>query len=510
MHSQPATAPGAEADRETAAAAAARATKLDHSLAGSLAWSAAGNWSSQLFSWASFLIVARLLSPADFGIVSMAVILFVYLRYLGEFGIVQTVVTLRDLTDHQIAQLNTIAVSLGVVCFGLSWVLAYPMAVFFKTPGVVPVVVVTCLALVILGVRAVPEALLNKDLRFRWLSLVEAGCRLLAAAATLALALLGFAYWALVLGNLLYVLVRSALVLKARPHRFAMPRLGSMRKELLFGWHTLVATFAYGSYEKLDNVTAGRILGQAALGLYGMAWNLANIPSDRVTSLVTGVVPSYFASVQKDPAALRRYLRGLTEALALATFPATIGFALVARDLVPLALGRKWLGMVPALEVLCVYVSFRSIAPLLDRVLTAVGNARFVMWINLWALGILPCAFYLGSHWGITGIAFGWLVGYPLVLLPLYRKVSRTIGMRFAEYFRALRPALDATLVMTLSVAGLKWMLPPSRPMLLRLVLEIAVGATAYIATLLLLHRDRARAFLSMAKSLRGGHTAQE
>lgn len=503
LDSQQPIAPGVEAKAETTVGEAVRVSKLDHSLAGSLAWSVVGNWSSQVFSWASFLIVARLLSPADFGVVSMAVILFVYLRYLGEFGITQTVVTLRHLTDHQLAQLNSIAASLGVACFGLSCALAYPVALFFKTPRVVPVVVVTCVALVALGLRAVPEGLLNKDLRFRWLSLVEAGCRLLAAAATLVLALLGFAYWALVLGNLLYVLVRTALVVKARPHGFALPRLESIRKELLFGWHTLVATFAWASYEKLDNVTAGRTLGQAALGLYGMAWNLANIPLEKVTSLVVGVIPSYFAAVQNDPAALRRYLRGLSEALALATFPATIGLALVARELVPFALGRKWLGMVPALEVLCVYVSFRSLVALLDRVLTAVGNPRFVMWTQLWALAILPCAFYVGSHWGITGIALGWVAAYPLVALPLYRKVFRTIDMRFAEYFRALRPAVDATVVMALSVTGLKWILPSSGPLLLRLLLEIAVGATAYIATMLLLHGGRARTFLSMAKGLR-------
>lgn len=497
-----------EVERETTAGAAAQLSKLDHSLAGSLAWSALGNWSTQIFSWASFLIVARLLSPADFGVVSMAAVLFLYLRYVGEFGIPQTVVTLRDLTDQQLAQLNTIAVWLGLVCFGLGCALAYPVALFFKTPRVVPVVVVTCLSLVILGFRAVPEGLLNKDLLFRWLSIVDAGSRLLGAAATLVLALLGFAYWALVVGNLLYVLVRCALVLKARPFRFAQPRFASMRKELLFGWRTLVGTFAWASYQNLDNVTAGRTLGQAALGLYGMAWNLANIPLEKVTSLVVVVVPSYFAAIQEDPVALRRYLRGISEVLALATFPATVGLALVARELVPLALGRKWLAMVPALEVLCFYATLRCLVALLDRVLTAVGQVKFVMRIQLWALAILPCAFYFGSHWGITGIAYAWVAAYPLVALPLYWRVFRTIDMRFADYFRALRPALDATFVMTLSVLGLRWVLPPTHSLLLSLVLEVVVGATAYIATVLLLHRDRARAFLSMAKSLRGSKAA--
>jgi len=503
LSTQGAIVPDAPAQPEPAAGAVHAAAKLDRSLANSLTWNAVGNWSSQVFSWASFLIVARLLSPADFGIVSMAMILFAYLRFAGEFGIPQTVVTLRHLTGPQLAQLNSIAALLGVLCFGFSCALAYPVAMFFKTPRAIPVVVVVSLALVLLGLRAVPEGLLNKDMRFRWLSLMDAGCRLLSAASTLAFALLGFAYWALVLGNLLYIGVRSALVIHARPQRFAFPRLASVREELLFGWHTLVGTFAWASYEKLDNVTAGRTLGPAALGFYGLAWNLANIPLEKLTSLVVTVVPSYFSAVQNDPAALRRYLRGLTEALALATFPATVGLALVARELVPFALGRKWLPLVPVLETLCVYAAFRSIVALLDKVLIAVGNPRFVMWLQLWALAILPCAFYVGSHWGITGIAMGWVAAYPFVALPLYWKVFRTIGMRSAEYFRAVRPALDATLVMVLAVLALKRILPSAQPLVLRLILEVATGGAAYAATVLLLHRERARAFLSMAKGLR-------
>ena len=96
-------------------------------------------------------------------------------------------VTLRDLTEHQIAQLNSVAVLLGVACFGVGCALAYPLALFFRTPRLVPVAVASCLALITSGVRAVPEGLLGKELR--WLSLVNGGCDILAAGITLVLAL---------------------------------------------------------------------------------------------------------------------------------------------------------------------------------------------------------------------------------------------------------------------------------------------------------------------------------
>lgn len=490
--------PPAELPSQTVAS-----TRMDRSLAHSLAWRAGADWFSQILSWASFLIVVRLLSPADFGIVGMAMVLWVYLRYLGEFGIPQTIVTLRDLTDDQLAQLNSVALLLGLGCFGLSVLLAYPLAAFFKTPQLALVVVATCAGLVPLGFRAVSEGLLNRHMRFRTLSLLDATTSIIAATVTLFMVFFGWGYWSLVMGNLAGYAVQSGLIVTARPHRFAVPRLESLRTPLKFGWHVVVSVLASSSYEKLDNVTAGRVLGQSALGVYGMAWNLANVPMEKLTTLVTTTIPTYFAAVQSEPAALRRYLRTLTEALAMATFPATVGLALVARDLIPFALGPKWDGVIVPLEILSVYVTFRSVVALLGKLLTAVGNPRFVMWDDLAALIILPTGFYVGSHWGTQGIAWGWVAAYPLVALPLYWKTFKTIEMPVQDYLKALRPALQGTLVMVLAVSLLKWALPPREPLWFRLVLEVVTGATAYASTLLLLHRERMMTFVRTAWNFR-------
>jgi len=479
------------------------AKKLDKHLAHSLAWRAATNWASQLVSWASLFVVVRLLTPADFGIVAMALVLFPYLRILGEFGIPQTIVNLRDLTDEQLAQLNTVSLMLSIGCFGIAVALAWPLALFFKTPQLAPVVVVTCLGLIPLGFRSVSEGLLSKEMQFRTLSWFEAIRALIATAVTLVLAFVGFGYWALVLGNLVATFARTILLGSSRPHRFAMPRMATLKEPLSFGRHILVSVIALSAYERLDNVTAGRVLGQAALGVYGLAWNLAYVPLDKVTSLVTTIIPTYLAAARKEPESLRRYVRTLSEALALATFPATIGLGIVARELVPVALGAKWVGVIAPLQVLSIYAAFRSIVAIIPKVLTAVGNARFVMWNDLRALVILPIAFYIGSHWGTAGIAWGWIAAYPLVAVPLYWKAFKTIKMPVATYLQALRPAIDGTLMMILAVLAVRWALPPSWPAWIRLIAEVAAGGVVYLSTLMLLHRKRVLAFVRMAKSFR-------
>lgn len=477
-------------------------SKPTGSLAGNLAWRAVTDWGAQIVSWASLLIVVRILAPSDFGLVAMSAAFYSFLRLAGEFGIPVTIVTMRDLSEDQIAQLHSVAVFFGVIAFLIASACAWPVSVFFKTPRLVPVIIVSCLSLIPLALRSVPEGVMGKELKFKQLSWFNAIRDVIAAIATVALALLGYGYWALVAGNLLGITVRSGLILAVCPQRFAWPNFAAVKRPLLFSRHVLIYVFAWSSYSALDNVTVGRVLGSAALGFYGMAWVLANMPLEKVVSVVTTIIPSYLAKVQKNPVALRHYLSTLTEAVALATFPATIGVALVARELVSFALGSKWTPMIVPLEVLCLYTAFRSVEALLPKLLTAVGNARFVMRVELSALVVMPISFYFGSHWGIAGVAFAWL-SYPLVTAPLYWKTLKTIEMSAWEYFSAVRPALDGAVAMALGVGLLKLELPVGAPLLFRLITEIVTGAAVYLGTVLLLHRERVVSFLQIVKRMR-------
>jgi PST family polysaccharide transporter len=496
--------PAVDGGEQANTGASATPSEKHSSLASNLAWRALANWSSQLVSWAALLVIVRLLSPADFGLVGMSVILFWYLKFLGSFGITPTVIRHRDLSDETLAQLNTMGLVFGVGSFLLACLFVWPVAWFFKTPRMVPAAIVICIALIPVGLRGVPEGLLSQKMRLKSLSLFEALRDIMSAAVTVLLAWLGFHYWALILGNLLSEIARCAIVLSVQPYRFARPRMATIREPLAFGGRVLVSSFAWSTYNTLDNVTAGRVLGQSALGLYGMAWTLANMPLEKIVSLVTTLVPAYLARVQTDFAAMRRYVLSLTEMIALATFPATIGLALVAADAVPLLMGPKWSGMIAPLQVLSFYAAFRSIIALLPRVLTTVGQARFVMRTEVSGLVLMPLAFWIGSHWGLTGIAFGWIFAYPFLGLAEYWKTMKTIDLKLGDYIAALRPALDGSVAMALAVVVLQRTLPPGRSPWLRLMLEIGGGAAAYIGTITLLHRERVMHFLSIARRLRG------
>jgi teichuronic acid exporter len=478
--------------------------KMDRSLLRSIAWNAASDWISQFFTWACFLVTIRLLSPADFGLLALQVVLMP-LAYTSSLGIGRAVVTLRDLTEDQISQLNTVGLLLGLGSYALAAAVAVPVARFYKIPALVPVILVSSLGMILGGSQLVSNGLMMKEMRFRELCTFNAVAAVVGAIFTLLFAWLRWRYWALIFGGMAGGMVRSILVFWARPHAYAFPRWSSVRQPLAFGRHCVVSSVASDAYESLDNLTAGRLLGPAALGLYGMAWTLANLPMEKVTSIVTTVIASYLSAIKDDLGALRHYIRNLTEGIALLTFPGCVGLGLVAHEFVPVVLGHNWLGMTGPLEVLSIYAGLRSVVALIPKLLISMGNARFVMWMDVVTLPVLGIAFYIGSHWGISGIAWGWVFAYPWVVLPLYRKAFAAIKMDIVDYLRTMRPALEGTIVMTIAVVSVRHELPGSWMVPLRLALEILTGSLFYVATLWLRHRERMFAVVQMIRSARRG-----
>ena len=140
--------------------------------------------------------------------------------------------------------------------------------------------------------------------------------------------------------------VTTALTVAARPHSFGWPKVADIAPALSFTRYQLGGTLLWYWYSNADQVVAGRLLGVRDLGVYTMAAATASSISDKIMALLTRTTPAYFAALQDQPAALKRYLLRLTEILSVVLFPVLIGFALVADGFVRLALGPKWLGAI--------------------------------------------------------------------------------------------------------------------------------------------------------------------
>lgn len=473
---------------------------LDRSLVRGMFWTGLVKWASQVVSWATTILVARMLRPEDYGIVGMAATFVGVVSLLNEFGVGITIVSLRSLTHQAVAQLNGLSVILGMAGFLFCVALAAPLANFYATPEVASVVIVMAVSFIFSGFRSVPSALLQKELRFRALALVDGVQVFVQAAFMVAAAFAGFGYWTLVVGGVVGTLVGTLATLWVKTYTFARPSMAPLREAITFSWHILISRLSWAVQSNADSIVAGRMLGQAALGAYGMALSLAMVPVEKIAAVVNQVTTSLFAAVQQDPVALRRYFLSLTEGFSLVIFPATMGIALVAEEFVPMVLGDQWMDVVPPLQVLAFYASFRAIQTLPPQILFVTGGSRLGMWNALGVAVVLPAAFYFCSRWGTAGIAASWLIVHPLAAIQTNWFVFRRIKLKVLEYFLALRPALVGCVCMIVAVFAAKQSMPLSWPLVARLVGEVLSGAGAYALTTLSIHGERVRSFAQIIR----------
>lgn len=473
---------------------------LDRSLLRGIAWTGGVRWASQVVGWASTLVVARLLTPADYGIVGMGAVFVGLVTLLSEFGLGAAVVMLREVEPAQARQINTLSVLLGIASAAATWAAAEPMARLMDTPPLAGVLRALGIGFVVAGFRTVPDALLQKEMRFRSLALMDGGQAVAVALATVGLAAAGAGYWTLVAGTLLGGLFSTGMAVARRPQGFAVPRVRDIGGAMGFSGRLLVSRLSWYLYSNADFMVVGKVLGERALGAYNLAWSLAAIPVGKVGGMVMRVTPAYFSAVQDDPPALRRYLLRLTEGVALVTFPMTLGLAAVADDLVRVALGDKWAAAAVPLRLLAAYASLRSISPLLSQVLAAAGEMPFAMRNNLLAAVVLPVAFVVAARQGIQAVAWAWILVHPLVLAPLLARACRRLSMPPRDYLRALAPALGGCAVMLAAVVAARVAAPDGWPVGARLGAQVLAGAAAYAGAVLLLHRDRLLAFRRMLR----------
>ena len=469
---------------------ASSAENLDRSLARGIAWTGGVKWFSQMLSWLSTIAVARILLPEDYGLIAMATTVLGLVSMLNEFGLGSAIVMLRKLSEEQVAQLHGLALLLGTAGFLVTASAAVPIADFYSAPQLSWVVVAMGIGLVFSGVRSVPAALLERELKFKLIAFLEGSQSIITAVVIVVLAYLGFGYWALVWGGIVGTLSAAIAVTILRPQHFRMPRPLVLQDVVQFSWHILISRVSWYLCATADLFIGGRFLGASTVGVYSFGCTLANVPVDKVTSLVNRVTPAFYSTIQSDVSAIRRYLLVLTEGLALTTFPVGVGMALVADDVIPLLLGDKWQVVVPPLRILACYAALRSVTSLIAPILFVTGGSRLGMWNGMFGLATFPLGFWIGSHWGAVGLAWTWFIVHPMNLVMIYWHVMKKINLSVLNYLKAMIPALCSVALMAAAVYAIRD-LSVDWPEYSRVLLEVGGGAATYAVLVVAIWRSR-------------------
>ncbi len=473
---------------------------LDRSLITGVAWTGLAKGLGQAARWGSTLIIARILSPDDYGLVTLAAVYIGLIELINEFGLSAAIIQDRTLTRKQVARLGGVSVIVGFILAGISMAAADGVARFFDEPQVKAIVLVMGVTFVIRGTQMLPKAVLVRDLRYREMAIVDGIEAFALAGFTLGFAVAGLGYWALVLGLVVASFISTVVALAYARHPFEWPReVANLRPAMTFGWHVVVSRAAWYVYSNADFFIVGKMLGKTALGAYSMAWNIASIPVERISVLIGRVTPGIFSTVQDRPAELRRYVLGLTEGIALLTFPLSAGLALTAGPFVRVILDEKWTDAIAPMALLAGYAGFRSIVTILPQVLTQTGRARENMRYGILTAVAMPIAFIYGSKWGTVGIGTAWIIVYPFVTVPFVMRLALKITeATWSAYVRSIWPALSSTLIMVAAVLAVRFLPSFDWPEGLDLALSVVVGAASYSGTVWLFHRSRIMGFVDL------------
>jgi O-antigen/teichoic acid export membrane protein len=445
-------------------------------------WVTAARVATYLFVALRVMILARLLSPRDFGAVAIAALPLSVFESSGSAP--SSAAALIQRQERPRALLDT-AWTLGLARRAV-FVLGLVLAAFFAAPETATMIRAMALIPLLQGLRNIGVIEFRQELRLGQDTLLEAAGRFVDAAVAIGLALAFGNAWALVIGAVAAEMVSSLLTYLRHPYRPAL-RLDPGEVRYLFRYGRWVLGSRAIALTLLNGVQAlvGRWFGVAALGQYQMARRVALLSTSQLPQMTSDVTLAAFAKLRADPVRIRgAYLRVLAMT-ALVTAPVATFLILHAVPLVRVVLGEQWPDVPVVLSILAVQGLFRSATTTTTPLFQGLGRPELPMWIAGSQLAAAALAIVLLLGHGIAGIAAAVAMGSAVSMLVALTAAARALGLNAVDFVRALGPPALACLAMVVVRA----VTPPAPDTALGLLITLLVSGTLFVGVLVSLTR---------------------
>jgi lipopolysaccharide exporter len=452
------------------------------------AWMVAFRFAERSLGLISTLILARLLSPDDFGLVAMAMTFIALIELINALGFDTALIQHPKPERPQYDTAFTLNALTAVTCALAMVALSVPIANFYREPELVGIVCALSLAWAVQGFDNPGTVQFRRDMQFQREFAFLTIRRVAAFVVTIAAAFWLRSYWALVIGTVFGRVAMVALSYAMHPYR---PRfsLAASRELLSFSrWLFLGNLLAFAN-ARLSNFFVGRIGGPKALGLYTVAYEIGTLPTSELLAPINRALIPGFARMTGDVIQLRRNFVDVIGATMLFAFPAAFGIAAVAEPLVRLVLGAEWMEAVPLLQLLAFIGAASAIAGNTFPVYYALGKPKVTTYILALRLAIAVVAITIGAQIaGVIGVAWGELIA-ALAMLPISVAFAvKVIGVRYRDFLaQAWRP-VTASVAMFFAVGYVASNMQGSRSVgaaALELAACVSLGIAVYLVCLL-------------------------
>jgi O-antigen/teichoic acid export membrane protein len=461
-------------------------------------WRSGSQIGTQLVSWASTLIVIRLLAPENYGLFAMASVVLVLLNTMNGYGLASALIREAEVTEERLRQtLGMLMLMNGALA--LAQFLAAPLvAAYFRQPQVADILRVQSVIYLTVPFSALSYAILSRKMDFRRPAQVRLVGAIVGAATALVMASSGFGVWTLVAAPIaMYVTETVGMMIAARaPWRPSFRFAGAGHIAGFGGMMTMTQLFWF-IQSQADVMIAGRMLAPHWLGVYTTALFLAQLLAAKFVPPINEVAfAAYSRQQQHGPASVLATIR----LVLLIALPAYAGMAAVAPPLVAVVLGEQWHETAPILPILALAMGLMTLQILFSPATNALGKPKIAMQIAMMGAVVMPTAFWIGSDYGVPGFAWGWAGGMAVLTLLTVVYSARVLGLSLRALSEAISPIIFAAVMMGASVYLVRTMLPPLAD-LVQLLLLVPLGVALYGAVLFAIAPERLIEALRFARN---------
>lgn len=424
----------------------------------SLAWLGGMKYLGQIVSWAITILVIRILNPEDYGLMAMASVCTNFLVMISELGLGAAIVQKRELSQEQLSQVFGFIIISHILLFIALFLGAHLIAGYFSEPRLVPILQVLSFNFLILSLYVIPRSVLMRKMDFKRKSIADLVATVFAAFVSLGLALSGFGVWALAWSSVAIHLAYLVGYNVIAPGLFLPKfRFRGIQDFISFGAYTLASRMLWYFYSKSDILIGGRILENQLLGIYSVALELAQIPLDKFMPIINEVAFPAYSSIQSDLKLVASHFLKAARIGSLLVFPAFWGLLVVAPEILGWLLGEKWSDIIVPVQIICVIMPFRALGTLVSPMLFGIGRVDVNLYYVAIASVIMPICFFIGAHYGVSGICLGWVVGYMLVFFVTLKLSLGLLSLSILKFLSNISVAFFASSAMVLLLFGIKY-----------------------------------------------------
>jgi O-antigen/teichoic acid export membrane protein len=468
-------------------------------------WTGAASFAISGLQFARLVVLARLLSPEDFGLMAMITVVMAFAGTFADSGLSNAIIYRQEASSDQISSLYWTSWIVGLIIFGLIIAVTPLVAVYYRDLRIHSLLPWVALSFLIGPVGQQFKVLLQRDLRFREIAIVEVAAALLGTVVSVALALYGCGIYALIFGQLLAGITES-LLLAIIGWRDWAPRLhyrlGDLKNFAGFGAFQIGERCANVFAANIDYLLIGRVLGPAALGPYTLAYQLIVAPVTRINPILTRVAFPIFAKKQSDVVSLRAGYLEISKFLAFVTCPLLVGVAAGAPILVPALLGTRWGDTIQLIEILAGVGIFRTLANPLGSILFAKGRADIGFWLNVYVALEYLIVFLIFVRSGTTAIATAHLIMVSVNFIFCQMLINHMLELSWRAYLRAIASFTISALVMGVIVRFTCLLIKPMAGVgPLSAAVILSVGASVYCLCAVILERSYVRNIIGLIGS---------